>query len=61
MTDIQRARDIADRIIIMAEDLHGLIDDIESRQEGDRETIERLEGQVDELTIDLEEARGKDD
>lgn len=61
MTDIQRARDIANKIISLVEDLHGFIDDIESRQENDKETIDRLEEEVDDLTSDLEEARRKDD
>lgn len=61
MTDIQRVRDIADRIIGLTEDLQGLIDDIGSRQESDKETIDRLEEEVADLTSDLEDARRGND
>ena len=57
MTDIDRIRDIMTKIISLAEDAHGLLDDIEKAKDDDRTTIERLEEEVADLTSDLEDAR----
>ena len=57
MTDIERIREIVNKAISLIEYIYGLLDDIEKAKDTDKETIERLEEEVSDLTNDLEEAR----
>ena len=60
MTDIERLRNHVSNMEELVEKLHGILDDIEEAKERDRETIERLEEEVADLTSDLEDARRGD-
>ena len=57
MTDIERVQSLVTSIINYAEDIQGLMDDIQRAKDIDKETIERLEDEVADLTSDLEDAR----
>lgn len=57
MTDIERIRDIVNKAISLIKDVYGLLNDIEKAKDTDKETIERLEVEVWDLTNDLEKAR----
>jgi archaellum component FlaC len=57
MTDIERLRTSVSRLFDLAEEIERALNDVEANTQRDKDTIERLEEEVADLTTEIEEAR----